>query len=218
MVRWRVVILDRQRTFVDALAARLEREHDLSVVGLVPAATLDAGLIVADGADIVLLDGDLPGDAGFSLCAELTGRVGGPRVIMLSDSSEPQRIVGALRAGAAGWVRKDETVEQLLRVLRGVARGEMWLPPGELGHVLRLLLGELDERSSDDELFGVLTPRERQVAVGLAQGCGRRDVAGRLHRSWHAVRTYLQDLMARPGGACLDAGRRSPSADFPHLT
>ena len=77
----------------------------------------------AEPADIILLDADLPGDAAFWLCAQISARGQSPRVIMMSDSSEPERIVRAMRAGAAAWVRKDETIEQLLRVVRGVAPG-----------------------------------------------------------------------------------------------
>jgi DNA-binding NarL/FixJ family response regulator len=196
VVQFRVVILDRQRTFADALAARLGREDDLAVVGLIPPASLSTGLVVADRADILLLDGDWPGDAAFSLCAELSGRSDAPRVIMLSGTSEPQRIVHAIRAGAAAWVRKDETIEQLLRVLRGVARGEMWLPPADLRQVIHLLRGE--ERC-DDGLFAALTPREREVLLHLADGSGRRDVAEQLHLSRDTVRTHLQNLMGKLG-------------------
>lgn len=199
MVQLRVVIVDQQRTFADALAARLAREVDLAVAGMVPPGTPDAGLIVAGGADIVLLDGDLPDDVSLLLCRQISGRPEAPQVIMLSDSAEPQRIVRAIRAGAAAWVRKNETIEQLLLVLRAVARGEMWLPPGEMSHVVRLLLHEQDEQRNDDGLFAALTPRERQVLQHLTEGFGREDVAEQLHLSRNTVRTHLQNLMGKLG-------------------
>ena len=65
---------------------------------------------------------------------------------MLTSSSGAARIVQAIRAGAAAWVRKDESVDYLLRVIRGVGQGEVWLP-GEAGNVVRLLLrGEAASR------------------------------------------------------------------------
>ena len=72
---------------------------------------------------------------------------------MLSHTSEPSRIVAAIEAGARAWVRKDESVEHLLRVLRGVARGETWLPPAETGNVLSLLLRQRDGREDGDRLL-----------------------------------------------------------------
>jgi DNA-binding NarL/FixJ family response regulator len=195
----RVVVVDQQRTFADALAARLGSEDDLTVVGMVPPAAPDTAAIVTGGTDIVLLDGDLPDDASPRLSARLSRLSEPPAVIILSDSAEPQRIVRAIRAGAAAWVRKNETIEQLLVVLRAVAHGQMWLPPAEMSHVVRLLLREQDEQRNDDGLFAALTPREREVLQHLTDGLGREDLAERLHVSRNTVRTHLQNLMSKLG-------------------
>src|SRR5690349_9562005 len=121
----------------------------------------------------------------------MTGRVHAPRIVMLSAASEAQRIVTAIRAGAAAWVRKDESVDHLLRVIRGVVRGETWLPPTELGGVLRLLIEDQDDRRGCDELLATLTPRERDVLFHLVEGAGRKEVAERLQLSANTVRTHL---------------------------
>ena len=118
---------------------------------------------------------------------------------MLSAASDAQRIVAAVRAGVAAWVRKDESIDHLLRVIRGVARGETWLPPTELGGVLRLLIEDKDDRQDHDELLAALTPREREVLFHLVQGAGRKEVAERLQLSANTVRTHLQSLMGKLG-------------------
>lgn len=169
------------------------------MVGMLPPAAPDTAGIVTGGTDIVLLDGDLPDDASPRLAARLSRLSEAPKVIILSDSAEPQRIVRAIRAGAAAWVRKNETIEQLLAVLRAVARGQMWLPPAEMSQVVKLLLREQDEQRSDDGLFAALTPREREVLQHLTDGLGRDDLAERLHVSRNTVRTHLQNLMGKLG-------------------
>jgi DNA-binding NarL/FixJ family response regulator len=194
-----VFVIDQERTFADALAARLETEADVEVVAAVHARTPAQCLIVGRYADVMLMDGDLPERAAVRLCKELCGRDEAPRVIVLSCSSEAERIVDAVRAGAVGWVRKDESLEHLLRVIRGVAQGETWLPPAEAGQVLRLLLQENEERRGNDRLLSALTPREREVLTCLAEGAGRREVAERLHISANTVRTHLQNLMTKLG-------------------
>lgn len=166
---------------------------------MVPPPAPDTSAIVTGGADIVLLDGDLPDDASPRLSERLSRLSEAPRVIMLSDSAEPQRIVRAIRAGAAAWVRKNETIEQLLLVMRAVAGGEMWLPPAEMSHVVRLLLREQDEQRDDDCLFAALTPREHEVLRHLTEGLGREDLAEQLHVSRNTVRTHLQNLMSKLG-------------------
>ena len=194
-----VFVIDSERTFADALAARLEAEEDVEVVAAVHARTPAQCLIVGRYADVLLLDGDLPERAGIRLCEELCGRDEAPRVIVLSYSSEAERIVDSVRAGAVAWVRKDESIDHLLRVIRGVAQGETWLPPAEVGHVLRLLMAGRQQQQDNDGLLAALTPREREVLVCLAEGSGRREVAERLHLSANTVRTHLQNLMAKLG-------------------
>jgi DNA-binding NarL/FixJ family response regulator len=194
-----VFLIDKERTFADALAARLEAEDDIEVVMAVHRQAPAPSLIVGRHADVVLLDGDLPGDAAIRLCEELSGRADAPRVVMLSRSSEANRIADSVRAGAAAWVRKGESLAYLLRVIRGVAAGETWLPPAETGAVLRLLLQEHKQQRESDRLLASLTPREREVLACLAEGAGRQDVAERLHLSANTVRTHLQNLMAKLG-------------------
>jgi RNA polymerase sigma factor (sigma-70 family) len=194
-----VFVVDQERTFADALAARLETEDDVEVVAAVHARTPAQCLIVGRHADVMLLDGDLPERAAIRLCEELCGRDEPPRVVILSYSSEPGRIIDAVRAGAAAWVGKDQSLQYLLQVIRGVANGETWLPPTEAGRVLHLLMTEQEQRQDNDRLLAALTPREREVLTCLADGVGRREVAERLNLSANTVRTHLQNLMAKLG-------------------
>jgi DNA-binding NarL/FixJ family response regulator len=197
----RILIADQERTFAEALAARLEDEEDIKVVGTVQV-TAPPGPWLTDGtsADVIVVDGDPPGEGADRICAELSGSDGSSRVVTLSASSEPERIVNAIQAGVAGWVRKDETLEHLLQVIRGVAQGEIWLPTSETGNVVRLLLQEQERRTRNGRLLASLTPREQAVLTCLTQGPGRRDaIASQLNLSTNTVRTHLQNIMAKLG-------------------
>ena len=187
------VVIDEERTFADALAIRLNVEEDITVVAVAQPNTTTMGF----HADIILLDVDFAGAIRF--CQATSSAPNETRVIMLSRTSEPSRIVAAIEAGARGWVRKDESVEHLLRALRGVAQGETWLPPAEMGNVLSLLLRRRDGRDDGDRLLGLLTPRERQVLACLAEGTDRNQVAERLNLKANTVRTHMQNLMAKLG-------------------
>jgi DNA-binding NarL/FixJ family response regulator len=194
-----VFVVDAERTFADALSARLEVEEDIGIVMSLHPKAPAPSLILGRHADVVLLDADLPDNAAVNLCEELAGRPEAPRVVMMSCGSKADRIADAVRAGAAAWVRKDESLDHLLRVVRGVVAGETWLPRAEMGAVLRLLLQEREQRRESDRLLAALTPREREILACLADGAGRRDVAERLHLSANTVRTHLQNLMAKLG-------------------
>ena len=197
-MRINVLVADQERAFADALATRLDAESDIEVVGAVRVTAPEPSLPGRDRADVLLLDGDLPSGAANRLCEEMSGRATATRVIMISSSSGPARIVQAIRAGAAAWVGEGESMEHLLRVIRGVARGETWLPPAEAGNVLRLLLLEQERHSEVDRLLAALTPRERMVLACFVAADGRRDVvAERLSVSVHTVRTHLRNIMAK---------------------
>ena len=196
----RLFILVQERTFADALAIRLDSEPDMDVVAArhmnIPSPQLFTGSV----ADVMVLDGDMPGDVAFWLCEEISGGPGAPRVIMISQSADAEDIVRAIRTGAAGWVGKSESLDRLIEVIRGVARNETWLPPGQTGHVLRLLLRGPDREQDDGaQLLRALTDREREVLVCLAEGTRRRDVAKLLHMSPNTLRTHLQNLMGKLG-------------------
>ena len=202
MTQIRVVVIDGQRTFADALAARLAAETDLFLVAVAESAAAARRLLDGRQVDIVLLDSALP--QGLDLAAELTEiRATAPRparVIMLGPVPEATRTVEALRTGIVGWIPKEESIEQLLRTISGVMRDEMWLPAAAIGPVLRLLLHEPDQQdASVRHPLGSLTPREREVLAYLAAGIGRREAADRMHLSAHTVRSHLQNLMAKLG-------------------
>jgi DNA-binding NarL/FixJ family response regulator len=197
----RVLIADQERTFAEALAVRLEDEEDIQVVGAVLVTTPPGPWpTAAASADVIVVDGDLPAETADRMCAELSGSTGSSRVVTLSASSEPERIVNAIQAGVAAWVRKDQSLEYLLRVIRGVTRGEIWLPAAETGNIVRLLLQEQERRTRNARLIASLTPRERAVLMCLAQGSGCREaVASQLHLSINTVRTHFQNIMAKLG-------------------
>ena len=150
---------------------------------MVPSVAASSWLIAGNPAEVMLLDGDLPGDAANRLCGKFAD-CEAARVIMLSFSSEPERIVKAFQAGAAAWVRKDESLEHLLQVIRGVARGESWLPPSETADVVQLLLHAGERHRQNERLLAKLTARERAVLACLAEGAAHREaVAKQLHLS-----------------------------------
>lgn len=200
MAQISLVVIDGQRTFADALAERLAAEAGLLVMAAAESVEPVRRLLVGRHVDVALLDAELPEALPFATemaCAR--GAAPHPvRVIMLGTVPEATRIVEALRAGIAGWVRKDESIQHLLEAVRGVMRGETWLPAAAVGFVLRLLLDGSDLQSTPGAYpLAALTAREREVLSYLAQGMRRREVAEHMHLSPNTVRSHMQNLMGK---------------------
>lgn len=194
-----VLIVDQRLIFRDALATRLQAEPDLAVVAKAHSAEFAPRVLVGRSADVILLDAELPNDSAIAFCSDIMRGGDQSRVVMLSQGSRPERIVAAVRAGAAAWVRKDESIDHLLCVIRGVVRGSAWIPPSELAAVLRLLIEEQDHRRDSDDLLASLTRRERDVLLLLVEGAGRKEIAEQLQLSANTVRTHLHSLMVKFG-------------------
>jgi DNA-binding NarL/FixJ family response regulator len=197
-----VAVIVGQRTLADALASRITAEPDLSVVAVADSVAAARRLLEGRHADVVLLDSELPDGLDFAAELDRT-RATRPlptHVVMLGPISEATHVVEALRTEVTGWVPKEESIEYLLCGIRGVMRGEIWLPAAALGPVLRLLLHERYEREDCPEHpLERLTPREREVLDYLVEGIGRREAAERMHLSAHTVRSHLQNLMGKLG-------------------
>ncbi|PWT75019.1 MAG: LuxR family transcriptional regulator [Chloroflexi bacterium] len=193
-----VLVLDRQRTFADAVASWLEAETDAAVVVAAYSAQSARCTMASAHVEIMIVDDDLPDGAALTLCAEASGHGHLPRIIMMSVSAEARRIVAAIRAGAVAWVCKDESAKHLLHVIGRVTRGEAWVPPAELENVFQLMLHEQGQVGDNDPL-ATLTPREQAVLWQVAEGADRKEVAERLHVSVNTVRTHMQSLMRKLG-------------------
>ena len=148
--------------------------------------------------DLVLLDLTMPELDGLGALPLI--REAAPRceVVVLTASESEDNLLGAIRAGAAGYLLKSEPPDRIVSFLRGVARGEAALS----GAVARKLLeevreGEHRETGVPDEIAELLTARELEVLLLLDQRLGTDEIAKRLFISEHTVRSHVKSLLAK---------------------
>ena len=196
MSRITVAVIDGQRTFADALASRLSAEPDIQLVAVPESTAAARRLLSGRRVDIVLLDSELMD----SLDHPTADMPPSARLILLGPIPDAARIVKALRAGVAGWVAKEESMEQLLHVIRGVMRDETWVPAAAVGSVLRFLLhGYREGHATLRDPLARLTPREQEVLGYLAEGIDRWEVAERMRLSAATVRSHVRNLLRKLG-------------------
>jgi NarL family two-component system response regulator LiaR len=195
----RVLLVDDQQMLIEALAARLSTTPDIVVVG--HCTTRDPhpeGLATLLRPDVITIEAEQAHDAATLLTLFRTAWPPA-RVVVLTASRDPEQAVDAARAGADGWVSKESSVDTLAHALRCASRGHASFPPEELGRVLAELRADVGRAQRREGPLDVLTPRERDVLMCLAQGHCPAEIADELGMSANTVRTHTNKIFAKLG-------------------
>ena len=192
----RVLIVDDDPLVRSALTLMLGGHTDIEVVGDAPDGR--AGLAACDALspDVVLMDIRMPVLGGLEATRELHRRADPPRIIVLTTFDADEHVVGALAAGADGFLLKDTPPPRIVEAIRTVAAGEPMLSPA----ATRFLIDRIREQSGDDRaataqaLVDRLTQRELDVALEVGRGHSNAEIAGRLHLSVPTVKAHVSRL------------------------
>jgi len=189
----RVLIAEDQTLVLGALAALLEIEADLEVVGRARDGREALELARAERPDVVVTDIEMPRMTGLELATELKTLDPRPRVIIVTTFARPGYLRRALEAGVSGYLLKDAPAEDLAAAVRRVQAGGRAVDP------------ELATEAWGEE--DPLTDRERQVLRLAGEGKPTAAIAGTLHLSEGTVRNYLSEAISK-----LDAANRVEAA------
>ena len=187
----RVVIVDDHAVLRAGLEQLLGGEPDLEVVGTASDGAEAVVLVRELRPDVVLMDLQMTGVDGVSATRQIVGEDLAD-VLVVTSYSDAERIVGALDAGALGYLLKDADPDEVLRGIRAVARGESPINP----RAARELLGA---RRSSSSAAADLTPREREVLALVRQGLANKQIARRLGISERTVKAHLTSTFQRIG-------------------
>jgi DNA-binding NarL/FixJ family response regulator len=182
----RVLIADDHGIVRDGLAGVIAAQAELEVVGTVEngAEAVESCRTLAP--DVVLMDLEMPVLDGIEATRAIREAHPDTAVLVLTSFSDVRRIQEALGAGAAGYLLKDASADDVIRGIRAAAEGGAPLDP----HAARLLL---EARDAPDPLEGI-SPREREVFALLLDGLPNKLIAQRLGISEKTVKTHLTNI------------------------
>jgi DNA-binding NarL/FixJ family response regulator len=201
----KILVADDHPIVRDGLVAILSTQTDLEVVG-------EAGNgrdVVLEyqrlRPDVVLLDLEMPVMDGLASLKALKELDAAARVIVFTAFDTDERIVEAVRAGAAGYLLKGSPREEVFKAIRVAHAGGSLLEPVVASKLMR----QMSERNLDQEDSADLTKRELEVLKVLARGLQNKEIAGELSISERTVKFHVSSILAK-----LDAGNRTEAVAF----
>jgi two-component system, NarL family, response regulator LiaR len=187
MSKTTIAIVDDHRVVARSLKAYLESFEDLEVIGIASSGEELLEHLREWHPQIVLQDLLLAGGIdGVETTRRIMEASRSTRVIALTASTDEARMMGVLRAGAAGYVRKDAEPEVLLAAVRAVARGKTYIDPT----IARAVLNAADPRED-------LTSRETEVLRHLALGRSNKEIAATLSIGEETVKTHVANILSK---------------------
>lgn len=201
MVKIRVLLVDDDPLVRAGLRMILTSSDELEVVGEAADGAEAVAAAKALAPDVVLMDIRMPQMDGIAATAALRALRTPPQVIVLTTFQADEQVMGAIRAGADGFLLKDTAPTEIIGAVRLVAAGEAMLSPS----VTRTLLAHVgnDERSDRRRMaaqrLSSLTDREREVAVAVGSGASNAEIASSLFMSEATVKAHVSRLLIKLG-------------------
>ncbi|WP_410821040.1 response regulator [Micromonospora sp. 050-3] len=207
----RVVIVDDDPLVRGMLTLMLDGADGIVVVG--EAADGAAAITAVDRhlPDVVLMDIRMPGVNGITATERLRRRHRPPEIIVLTTFDTDEHVVRALRAGANGFLLKDTPPEQISQAVRAVAAGNPMLSPGVTRRLMQRVASGAESYEQAHERLALLTPRERDVVLAIAQGRSNAEIASELLMSVTTVKAHVSHILTK-----LDLDNRTQIALLAH--
>jgi DNA-binding NarL/FixJ family response regulator len=187
----RVLIADDHAVVREGLGHLIDGLEDIELVGAAADGVEALARARETTPDVVLMDLDMPRVDGIEATRRITAELPSTAVLVLTSFSDRPRILGAMEAGACGYLLKDAASSEVADGIRAAARGESPLDP-------RAARTILTARSEPDPL-GSLSPREREVLALLVEGLPNKLIARRLEISEKTVKSHLTQVFRQIG-------------------
>ncbi|HEY9396684.1 MAG TPA: response regulator transcription factor [Burkholderiales bacterium] len=189
----RIIIADDHAILRDGLKRIIEAASGCAVVAEAVNANQVTDQVRKQVADVLLLDLSMPGASGIDLIRHVKNIAPKLSVLVLSMHAEEQYALRAIRAGACGYLTKDCAAEGLVRAIRKVAGGGVYISEG----VAEQLARHLNIGAIDDVPHRALSDREYEVFLALVAGRGVSDIAQRMHLSVKTVSTHKRRILEK---------------------
>lgn len=195
MTRIRVGLVDDHALLRLGLRTLIDDQQDMEVVGEADSASAALQMAARNNPQVVLMDIRLPGDSGLEATRQLTDQYPDVKVVMLTSFADEELVIGAIRAGAVGYILKEVGNEEVLRGIRAAASGGSVLDAATTSRLLARV--RATEHRADEEAFSDLSERELEVLYEISQGKTNAEIAASLNLSEKTARNYVSSILEK---------------------
>jgi DNA-binding NarL/FixJ family response regulator len=198
----RVLLVDDDPLVRSGLRLMLAGSERIEVVGEVEDGRGVLAAVDHHHADVVLMDIRMPQMDGIAATRLLRGQPRPPAVLVLTTFQADELVLGALRAGAAGFLLKDTPPAELVRAIEAVDSGDSVLSPTVTRTLVELVAGDADaglRHEQARERLAALSEREHEVALAVGRGLANAEIAAELFMSVATVKAYVSRLLTKLG-------------------
>jgi DNA-binding NarL/FixJ family response regulator len=199
LMETRIVIVDDDALVRAGLRLMLDGADGIRVVGEAADGGDVCGVLDAHSADVVLMDLRMPGVDGIDATRRVLARPSPPAVVVLTTFDTEEEVVGALRAGAAGYLLKDLPPARIAAAVRAAAAGEPVLAPDIARRLMDTVAADGGGAGQARAALDRLTDRERDVAVEIGHGSSNAEIAQRLYLSVPTVKAHVSSVLVKLG-------------------
>ncbi|MFI7127871.1 response regulator [Nonomuraea sp. NPDC050153] len=189
----RVFLLDDHEVVRRGVAALLDSEDDLEVIGEAGTAESAIARIPALKPDVAVLDVRLQDGSGVDVCREVRSRLPELACLMLTSFADDDALFDAVMAGASGYVLKQIHGSDLVGAVRTVASGQSLLDP----RTTAAMLQRLREQAARKDPLAALTEQERHILDLIGEGLTNRQIGERMFLAEKTVKNYVSNLLAK---------------------
>jgi DNA-binding NarL/FixJ family response regulator len=193
----RVLVVDDHDLLRAGLATVLGVAPDIEVVGEASDGTMALRLARDLEPDVVLMDVEMPGGDGITATARITQECPASRVLVLTTFDLDDYVLGALRAGASGFLLKTTPPRQLTAAVLACAAGETTLGPTVIARLVDTYVARAD--SLQPPTLAELTPRETEVLKVMARGLSNAEIGAELYLAETTVKTHVARILHKLG-------------------
>ena len=201
MKKIRLLLVDDQSLFREALGTLLSLQPDFEIVAEAPDGAQAVELVAQHQPDVVLMDLRMPVMTGVEATRRIASTATATRVIVLTTFDEDAEVFEALRAGAVGYLLKASSAEKLCGAVRAAAQGASVLEPS----IAAKLMAKVDRaaaavsRRPATPLAEPLSARELEVLRFLTAGCSNKEIGAQLRISEGTVKNHMTNVLAKLG-------------------